>query len=148
MLLSAESFAACQLSWAGQCTMAETGTGNRHRAGTEQGPSRDTGHCFARSDGPRSTDSTWCHCNLAPCTGDPVKTGKVHSRVYSEEDMAEKTRFRKHKTPVTFSFFHLPDLKTVKTKIRGIMWLFNIAQRISVKFQDISSMIHVHWQSL
>lgn len=52
----------------------------------------------------------------APCTGDPVRTGKGHSEVY-REDMAEKTRFRKHKTLVTFSFFHPPDIKTVKAKL-------------------------------
>lgn len=86
--------------------------------------------------------------NSAPCTGDPVRTGKDHSEVYSEEDLAEKTWFRKHKTLVTFSFFHPPDIKTVKTKIRGIMRVFYTAQRMSIKFQDISSMIHVHQQSL
>lgn len=59
--------------------------------------------------------------NSAPCPGHPVRTGKDHSEIYSEEDMAEKTRFRKHKALETFSFFHPPNIKTVKTKIRGIM---------------------------
>lgn len=51
----------------------------------------------------------------------PCQTAKGHSEVYSQEEMAEKTRFRKHKTLATLSFFHPSDIKTVKTKIRGIM---------------------------
>lgn len=70
------------------------------------------------------------------------------TQVYSEEDTAEKTQFRKHKTLLTFIFFHPPDIKIVKTKIRRILRGFYTAQRMSIKFQDIRSMIHVHQQSL
>lgn len=93
------------------------------------------------------TTTTDVSGNSLPCTVDSVRTGIVHSKVY-RYNTAEKNLDNIEPSYDILLFPPSTEIKIVKTKIKEITWIFYTAQRMNIKFQDISSMIHVHKQSL
>lgn len=59
----------CRVSWVGQCTMAGTGRGTSDRAVTP-------GSALLGQMAPEAPRAPGDSGNSAPCTGDPVRTGK------------------------------------------------------------------------